>query len=220
MTFLYNQRLSIFGSSNWTSPSANSQQEHNIFTTRAWMFDYGVDHFNRKWDNLAPGGAVETEDFVPLPPDKPTYVSPTNGASSQPTTLTLKRYAGPWAQRYDIYLGTYPNPTTPLVTGVELGPSESSKDDATYAMTTPLQEGTQDDWKVVSKTMADQPANGPIWSFVTTGGTTPTLGAGDVNVYAANAPVIRGKWSRSRTRLQRAVSGCPIRMPALPGDDA
>ena len=57
-------------------------------------------------------------------------------------------------------------------------------------------EGTRSYWKVVSKTMADRPANGPIWSFVTTGGTTPTLGAGDVNIYAANAPVIRGKWSR------------------------
>jgi hypothetical protein len=196
MTILYNQRLSIFGSSNWTSPSANSQQEHNIFTTRAWMFDYGVDHFNRKWDNLAPGGAVETQDFVPLPPDKPTYVSPTNGASNQPTTLTLKWYAGPWAHKYDIYLGTDPNPTTPLVTGIELGPSESSKDYVTYAITTPLEEGKQYYWKVVSKTMAEQAANGPIWSFVTTGGTTPTLGAGDVNIYASNAPVIRGKWSR------------------------
>jgi hypothetical protein len=196
MTILYNQRLSIFGSSNWTSPSANSQQEHNIFTTRAWMFDYGVDHFNRKWDNLAPGGVVETADFVPLPPDKPTYVSPTNGASNQPTTLTLKWYAGPWAHKYDIYLGTDPNPTTPLVTGIELGPSESSKDYVTYAITTPLEEGKQYYWKVVSKTIAEQTANGPIWSFVTTGGVAPTLGGGDVNVYAANAPVIRGKWSR------------------------
>ena len=104
------------------------------------MFDYGVDHFNRKWDNLAPGGAVETEDFVPLPPDKPTYVSPTNGASNQPTTLTLKCTPAR-GRKYDIYLGTDPNPTTPLVTGVELGPSESSKDYVTYAITMPLQEG-------------------------------------------------------------------------------
>jgi len=196
MTILYSQTLSIFGSSNWTSPSANSQQEHNIFTKRPWMFDYGMDHFNRKWDNLAPGGVVETEPFVPLPPDKPTYVSPANGASGQPTTLTLKWYAGPWAHKYDIYLGTDPNPTVPLVLDKELGPSENSSDYVTYAITTPLEQGKQYYWKVVSKTMANRTANGPIWSFVTTGGVAPTLGTGDVNIYAAKAPVIQGNWSR------------------------
>ena len=30
---LYSQQMSIFGSSNWTSPSDNSQEEHNCFCT-------------------------------------------------------------------------------------------------------------------------------------------------------------------------------------------
>jgi hypothetical protein len=79
---------------------------------------------------------------------------------------------------------------------VELGPSESTSDYATYTVTTPLQSGRQYYWRVVSKTMANLSANGPTWSFVTAGGTPPSLGPGDINLYAANAPVIKGKWAR------------------------
>jgi phosphatidylserine/phosphatidylglycerophosphate/cardiolipin synthase-like enzyme len=42
---LHGQGLTIFGSSNWTSPSANSQAETNIFTTKAWFFQWFVDQF-------------------------------------------------------------------------------------------------------------------------------------------------------------------------------
>ena len=34
---LYSQGMSIFGSSNWTSPSTDSQREHNMFTTQPWI---------------------------------------------------------------------------------------------------------------------------------------------------------------------------------------
>ncbi len=193
MTVLHGLQLAVYGSSNWTSPSANSQAEHNIFTKKLWFFQYGLDHFDRKWNNTT--GNIETEDFVPLPPDRPTYVSPANSASNQPTTLTLRWYAGPWAHKYDIYLGTDPNP--PLLVGdVELGPSASSTDYVTYTPPTALEEGRQYYWRVVSKTMANVTANGPVWSFVTTGGVAPSLGAGDLNLYAANAPVVQGRWSR------------------------
>jgi len=63
---LYGQGTTIFGSSNWTSPSANSQEEHNYFTTKPTIFQWFVDQFERKWNNT--GGVVENTDFVPLPP--------------------------------------------------------------------------------------------------------------------------------------------------------
>lgn len=205
MTVLYGQAtagsssrtpLSIFGSSNWTGPSANSQLEHNIFTNRQWMFDYGVEHFNRKWDNSNPVGSIETEAFVPLPPDRPTYVSPINGATGQSQTPTLKWQAGPWAHKYDIYLGTDPAFTAPIAVDVALGPSESANDYANYTITTPLEPGRQYYWRVVSKTMANKTATGTTWSFVTTGATPVSTGTGDVNLYAANTSRIQGRWSR------------------------
>src|SRR5437867_5608527 len=50
---LLSQRLSIFGSSNWTSPSTDTQREHNYFTTKPWGFDWLDAQFNRKWNNGA-----------------------------------------------------------------------------------------------------------------------------------------------------------------------
>ena len=47
------QTLAIFGSSNWTSPSASGQVEHNMFTTRSDLITWFIDQFNRKWNNLA-----------------------------------------------------------------------------------------------------------------------------------------------------------------------
>ena len=64
-----NQPLVIFGSSNWTSPSASGQVEHNMFTAKPALVSWLIDQFNRKWDNEAP--VDETKAFVPLPPDTP-----------------------------------------------------------------------------------------------------------------------------------------------------
>ena len=61
--------MAIFGSSNWTSPSANGQVEHNMFTTRSDLTAWFIDQFTRKWDNLA--SSPETKPFTPLPPDAP-----------------------------------------------------------------------------------------------------------------------------------------------------
>ena len=63
------QTTVIFGSSNWTSPSANGQVEHNIFTKKPDIVDWFNEQFERKWNNT--GGVVENADFVPLPPDAP-----------------------------------------------------------------------------------------------------------------------------------------------------
>jgi len=166
---LKSQGMSIYGSSNWTSPSTDSQREHNMFTTQAWIFTWMQNLFNRKWNNSGQG--TETKAFVPLPPDVPVYNSPANGATGVSTSTAMLSWdAGLWAHNYDIYLGTDPNP--PLIaSNVHLGPSQSSGDYRTYDPPT-LIPGTRYYWKIVSKTMAFVPADGPVWSF-TTAGTAP-----------------------------------------------
>ena len=190
LTMLYSQGMSIFGSSNWTGPSANSQLEHNYFTTKPWFFQWSRDHFDRKWTNGL--GYEETEPFLPQAPDAPVNVAPADAAAGQPLTVTLKWYAGPWAHKYDVYLGTDPANLTRMVTDVELGPSEHAKDYVTWTATG-LAESTTYYWKVVARTMANLERTGRTWSFRTQG-SSPTAGAGDVVLWAHKAPVAVG-WS-------------------------
>jgi Bacterial Ig domain/PLD-like domain len=159
--------MTIFGSSNWTSPSSDSQREHNMFTTTPWMFTWLEDQFNRKWNNLT--GYTETKPFTPLPPDAPVYNLPAQNAAAIPTTgVSLSFYAGLWAHKYDIYFGTSPNPPL-LEANTRLGPSQGDTDYRYYALPQ-LQPGTVYYWRIVSKTMADLPASGSVWSFRTAGG--------------------------------------------------
>ena len=176
---LYGRRLTIFGSSNWTGPSSNSQLEHNYFTTKATFFQWFVNQFERKWNST-----TENQPFVPLPPDQPSYLLPANAATAQPTTITLQWEGGPWAHKYDIYFGTSPDP--PLLvanastnqSGASAGQpllNTGSVDDGvteSYKIQTTLQPGTTYFWRVVSKTMANQTADGPTWSFTTAGAQT------------------------------------------------
>jgi phosphatidylserine/phosphatidylglycerophosphate/cardiolipin synthase-like enzyme len=161
--------MSIFGSSNWTSPSSDSQREHNMFTSQQWIYDYLEALFERKWTNGH--GQIETKPFTPLPPNVPVYNLPANGAVNVPTTaVSLSFDAGLWAHLYDIYFGVTPNPPL-LETNIRLGPSQWTGDYRYYALP-PLQPGTRYYWRIVSKTMAHMTAEGPVWSF-TTSGTAP-----------------------------------------------
>ena len=178
---LYGRALTIFGSSNWTTPSANSQLEHNLFTTKSWFFTWFVNQFEHKWNST-----TENQPFVPLPPTQPTNLLPLNGATAQPTTVTLQWEGGPWAHKYDIYFGTAANPpllvtnATTTQSGAQPGApllETGSVDDGvteTYKLQTVLQPGTTYFWRIVGKTMADQTANGPTWSFTTQGTASPT----------------------------------------------
>jgi phosphatidylserine/phosphatidylglycerophosphate/cardiolipin synthase-like enzyme len=188
---LYGLGMTIFGSSNWTSPSSNSQQEHNLFTTKPWIFQWFVDQFERKWNNTNPDAVIETQPFVPLPPDKPVVKSPATGAVNVATTgQRLKWYGGPWAHIYDIYFGLDPNP--PLYAeNQRLGPSETTTQVQSLLLPT-LQPGTTYYWKVVAKTMAGKTAAGPVWKF-TTAGVPPTpppapTDASTVTIWASDVP--------------------------------
>ena len=87
LVLLYGQMLSIFGSSNWTSPSDNGQEEHNCFCTNSNMFQWFRDMFERKWNNSA--GVIENTNFVPLPPDTPVTPQPANNATGTATSIAL-----------------------------------------------------------------------------------------------------------------------------------
>jgi phosphatidylserine/phosphatidylglycerophosphate/cardiolipin synthase-like enzyme len=161
-TLLRGQQMTIFGSSNWTSPSATSQLEHNIFTKDGSFFMFFRNMFERKWTNAT--GNIETGTFVPLPPDKPLNVSPALNATGQPLTVTLRWQAGYWAHRYDIYFGT--SPTPPRIATVELGPSASAGDYKKFTVGN-LRRGVTYYWKIVSKTIANQSKTGATWNFRT-----------------------------------------------------
>ena len=199
LMLLYGQAMAIFGSSNWTSPSANSQQEHNYFTTKAAIFNWFVDQFERKWNNST--GNAETAPFVPLPPDKPVYQSIANGAVDVPTTgQKLVWYGGPWAHLYDVYFGTDPTATTLLAPDQPLGPSETTTQMQSFVLPA-LTPGTTYFWKIVSKTAALMTKTGPIWSF-TTSGTAPAPppppnGATTVVMWASRVPAanLHGNWT-------------------------
>ena len=179
--------LTVFGSSNWTTPSANQQQEHNYFTTKQWIFDFFEAQFLRKWcsgtwaagapdycaDHLNPVGAVETADFVPQPADKPINLLPANAAINLSTTgVVLKWDPGYFGHIYDIYFGQDPNP--PLFKAdLHLGPVDFQTPKTKKTLTLPtLQPGTTYYWRIVTKTMAGVMSKGPVWSF-TTKGTPP-----------------------------------------------
>jgi regulation of enolase protein 1 (concanavalin A-like superfamily) len=200
LVLLYGQAMTIFGSSNWTTPSANSQHEHNYFTVNSTIFSWFVDQFERKWNNTAPGGAQETGPFAPLPPDKPSYVSVANGATGvAPTGVVLKWDGGPWAHNYDIYFGTSPTPPL-LAANQNLGPDDptkSPKQYQTFALPA-LNSGTTYYWQIVSKTMANLSATGPVWSFTTSGTSSCSpSSAPTVVMWMANVPgsALQGNWS-------------------------
>ena len=164
LVLLYGQSMTIFGSSNWTTASANSQQEHNYFTTKLPIFNWFAAQFDRMWNNDNAAGIQETVPFAPLPPDAPKPKLPASGATVTTATAQLKWYGGPWAHNYDIYFGTSSTPPL-LAANVNLGPSATAT--ALQSYTTPqLVSGATYYWKIVSKTMANLAVAGPVWSFV------------------------------------------------------
>jgi phosphatidylserine/phosphatidylglycerophosphate/cardiolipin synthase-like enzyme len=203
------QTTVTFGSSNWTSPSAAGQLEHNIFTTKPALSSWLIDQFERKWNNSS--GVVEYTDFVPLAPDAPKTPLPAHGAGAVPTTVTFRWNGGPWAHLYDFYLGTTPNPTTLVAANLAETPSKSTTSPFSYAHPVALQPGTVYYWKVVGKTMALRTRSSPVWSFTTAGSGPAPVTADDIVVYASRAPLRVGAW-RVETDSS-AAGGSKIRHP-------
>lgn len=172
---LYGQKMSIWGSSNWTWPSFNYQQEHNYFTKKPLFFQWFQNQFERRWDSN-----TEYKAFIPAGPGAPKINLPAAAATNVPTSVTLSWEGGAWGQQYDIYFGTAKSP--PLIAqNVVTGAPEDPTGPLTYETykVSGLAPGTTYYWRIASKTMANLTVFGPIWSF-TTGGTAPTSGGATV----------------------------------------
>jgi hypothetical protein len=165
---LYGRGLTIFGSSNWSSPSFNYQEEHNYFTNKSWFFQWFVDQFNRKWNS-----ATEFEPFVPQPPTVPVNLSPVNGSTVGQSVL-LSWEGGRWAHKYDVYLGTKESNLSLIASDVVTG--ALGADGSESYLLSGLQNGASYCWRVVGKTMANQSATGPTWCFnASSSGSTPAV---------------------------------------------
>ncbi len=178
----YGQGLTVWGSSNWTSPSSNSQQEHNFFSTSAvkpWFSQWFINHFERRWNS-----PQEYRAFVPQAPGAPVYKSPASAATGVSQSVTLTWDGGPWGQKYDIYFGT--SSLRLIASDVVTGdPSPAPTHKLGTFTVSGLAPNTTYRWQIVSKTMANLKASGAIWSF-TTGGTAPTSGATVSSVCVTN----------------------------------
>jgi hypothetical protein len=162
----------ILGSSNWSSASAEYQEEHNLFTEDPVIYDYMVKQFERKWNNST--GVQEYGPFTPLPPDQATTPSPATSATNIPTNgVVLAWDAGPWAHRYDVYLGTSGAALDLVAADVNLGPSQWTGDFKSVVVPGTLRPGTTYNWRVVSRTMANMTATSPLWTFTTAGTASP-----------------------------------------------
>lgn len=162
---LIGQHTTVFGTSNWSTASDDNQLEVNYFTTKDWFYQFFADQFEWKWNNRLPDGSssAQTTEFVPLAPNVPVYGAPAVSLDS----VTLSWYAGSWARKYDLYLGVGSNP--PLYRAdAQLGPSQSTSDYKSITVTG-LLPGTSYAFKVVSKTMANVGAAGPLSRFTTSG---------------------------------------------------
>jgi hypothetical protein len=157
-TILRGRGRVITGSSNWTTPSAKTQEEHNYFTGRSSVVTWFVNQFERKWHNSS--GYTESTSFTPLPPDKPVYVSPASGTRVS-GTVTLKWKTGPWAHKANVYFGTS---SSPAVIKSDYSVNPNSTASITISNLAPNQTYY---WKIVSKTMANKTASGPVWTVGT-----------------------------------------------------
>jgi hypothetical protein len=185
---LYGRHMAVFGSSNWTASSSDSQREHNYFTTKAWFVDWLAAQFARKWNNLRVDGTTISpalfNNYAPGWPETPVNLSPANGAANVGTSVLLRWEGGWWAHRYDVHFGTTNPP--PLVArdfmpGAATAGVKSLRESfnpcsppAPFASACPsgLAPGTTYYWMVRGKTMLGDTRRitGLVWSFTTTGG--------------------------------------------------
>jgi hypothetical protein len=205
--------MAVFGSSNWTSSSSDTQREHNYFTTKQWFVDWFRAQFLRKWNNLrADGGAVSPpmfEDFVPGWPETPVNNSPANGALGIGTTVALKWEGGWWAHRYDVYFGTTNPP--PLIAQdfmpgsatAGFGSNKESFNPCTpptgfqSACPAGLAPNTTYYWRVRGKTMVGntRAISGSVWSFTTAGGDPAPPAPSGLTATGVSASRIDLSWS-------------------------
>jgi phosphatidylserine/phosphatidylglycerophosphate/cardiolipin synthase-like enzyme len=206
--------MTIFGSSNWTSSSSDTQREHNYFTVKPWIKTWFAEQFNRKWNNVQADGVTPVSpamflDFVPGWPETPVNVSPANAALGVASSVPLRWEGGWWAHKYDIYFGTTNPP--PLIAedympGSATAGVSSNKESfnpcsppAPFVSVCPggLAPGVTYYWKVRGKTMVGntRAITGPTWSFTTGGGAPPPPAPTNLQVTGTTPTSVSLAWT-------------------------
>jgi hypothetical protein len=211
---LHGRGLTVFGSSNWTASSSDSQREHNYFTAKPFFLQWFTDQFERKWNNETATGAaispLEYIDFVPGFPEPPVTLSPANDALGVGSSVTLRWEGGYWAHRYDIYFGT--SATPPLVVqdfapGASTAGVNAVKESYTF---TDLLPGTTYYWRIVGKTMAGRTRSGSTVRFTTSGGGTIPAAPTGLTGSASSATEVALSWtdvaSEEGYKIERKLS--------------
>jgi len=209
---LHGRDMAVFGSSNWTTSSSDTQREHNYFTRKPWFVDWFAAQFLRKWNNRRIDGTAISptmfHNYTPGWPEMPVNISPANGAALGGTSVSLRWEGGWWAHKYDVHFGTTNPP--PLVArdfmpGSATAGVRSSKESfnpcsppSPFASACPsgLAPGTMYYWMIRGKTMLGDTRRitGPVWSFTTPGGTSPSTGTALV---VADAYVRGGQYANT-----------------------
>ena len=191
---LHGRNMAVFGSSNWTGSSSDTQREHNYFTSKGWFVAWFAAQFLRKWNNQQIDGTPITptmfHDYEPGWPETPVNATPAKGALvAAGTSVSLRWEGGWWAHKYDVHFGTTNPP--PLVAqdympGAATAGVRSTKESFNpcsppppFASVCPsgLSPGTTYYWMIRGKTMLGDARRitGPVWSFTTSTTISPTV---------------------------------------------
>ena len=183
--------MSIFGSSNWTSPSDNSQEEHNCFCTdaddvpvvhrhvRAEVEQQRRRHRERR---LRPAAARQAGDAR----------SRRTTRRARATSITLKWYGGLWAHKYDVVLRHHDDAAARRRRPRAGTERVRHADAVVHASPRRWRRGPPTTGASSAKTMANLSKTSDLWNF-TTGGVAPpppasgSAGVGDIVLYAAEA---------------------------------
>ena len=151
LMLLHGTGMSIFGSSNWTSPSSDSQREHNMFTTQPWMCDWLEAQFERKWTNgqRSFGDQAVRAAAAGPPGQQPAGQRATGVPTTGRLVLVLRRPLG--AQLRHLFRH---DAQSAAARGRQASRAEPVYTDYRYYALPALQPGTTYYWKIVSKTMA------------------------------------------------------------------
>ena len=201
LVLLRSKGMAIFGSSNMSVPSSDSQDEHNYFTQKPALYNELVSHFDRKWNSSA-----EYQPFVPLPPNAPISPSPANSAVVTSPSVTLQWEGGFFAWKYDVFFGTDPNP--PLV-AANIATGFPGPTVETFQLPI-LVPGQTYFWRIVGKTMANKTATSPVWSFTVAGSGNAPSAPTNLTATAINSSRIDLSWSNVANeagyRIERSLN--------------
>jgi hypothetical protein len=209
---LYSRNMAVFGSSNWTTSSSDTQREHNYFTPKAWFVEWFKDQFLRKSENTKIDGSTVTPpmfvNFVPEWPETPVNISPANQSLGVASSVALRWEGGWWAHKYDVYFGTTNPPpliATDFMPGSATAGVTSNRDSFnpcappspfTSVCPSGLAPATTYYWRVRGKTMMGnaRAITGPVWSFTTAGGVPPPPAPANLRVTGVTSTTVSLAW--------------------------